>query len=334
MIFFLLIPEAAEQPYFKLPFQCGQTWDASTYAGHWPNGNSLDFILYDGNGGNISHGQPVWAAATGTVQFSGWWSDKSGWTVILDHGGGWKTYYLHLREQSNVAQGQEVKQGQHIGHVGNSGSEASTDASTDAMSDGREYIPHLHYTVMADDVAQRAVFSGQPAKPHDGDIAAKERIASRNCGSSWDGDARAELVIIEPDGTAKAFRNNGLNGLSTFAQTPEVIATGRDPARTYFADVDGNGRREIVDVPHADLNGDRRDEPTQGRYADLDGDGRDEPVSIEGRFADIDGNGRDELIKVAANGDVEAYWNNGNGFDQTPDIIASGITDPSRLFFA
>ena len=320
MMFF--VPEAAEQPYFKLPLQCGQTWEASTYDGHWPNGNSLDFITY-ADGANVSLGQPLYAPATGTLEFTGWAGDRGGWSIILDHGGGWKTHYLHLREQSFLPQGQEVKQGQHMGFVGNTGS-----------NNGKPYVPHLHYTVMAGDAAQRAVFSGQPAAPHEGDLTAKEKLTSRNCGSSWDGDARAELVVVDPDGTVKAYLNHGRNGLATFAASPGVIGTGRDPARTFFADTDGDGKREIVDTPHADLDGDRKDLPVAGPHADLDGDGRDEPVTLEGKFADLDGDGRDDLIKVTPGGDVEAYWNNGNGFQPAPEVVAKGIGDPARLLFA
>ncbi|WP_117214097.1 VCBS repeat domain-containing M23 family metallopeptidase [Allorhizocola rhizosphaerae] len=302
---------AEDIPYFKLPFQCGQVWSVSTYAGHWPNANSLDMF----HAGGETQGQPLHAPATGVLEYTGWWSEKSGWTIILDHGGGWKTYYLHLMDASFLPVGSEVKQGQHMGYVGNSG-----------IPD-RQYVPHLHYTVMEQDVAVRAVFSGVPAAPHAGDIGATEQIVSRNCGSSWDGDAMAELVTVSPDGTVTVYLNKGD---FKFAKSGEVIATGRD--QVHFADLDGDGRTELVDRPHADLDGDRRDEPQDGTFADLDGDGRDEPVG-EGIYADIDGNGRDELVKVNANGDVEAYWNSGNGeFAQKPDILMNVGT--SRVMFA
>ncbi len=325
---------AGDIPYFKLPFPCGEVWDASTYAGHWPSANSLDLFRAGGD----THGRPLHAPATGVLEYTGWWSEASGWTIILDHGGGWKTYYLHLREASFLPVGSRVLQGQHMGFVGNSGNSGSANGP---------YEPHLHYTVMADGKGKRAVFSGVPAAPHAGETEARERIASRNCGSSWDGDALAELVTVSPDGTVTVYRNEGD---FTYAKAGEVIATGRDHvqpatdlaspggggsergAPVYFADLDGDGRTELVDRPHADLDGDRRDEPMDGNFADLDGDGRDEPVG-EGIYADIDGNGRDELIKVTATGDVEAYWNKGNGeFDEKPDLLMN--VGASRVFFA
>lgn len=110
---------SGEQPLFKLPFACGQSWSATTYAAHRPNPNSLDLF----HRGGETLGQPVLAPATGILEYSGWWSDRSGWTIILDHGEGWKTYFLHLREKSLVPRGERVMQGQHIGYVVASGVE-------------------------------------------------------------------------------------------------------------------------------------------------------------------------------------------------------------------
>src|SRR2546423_14343317 len=58
---------AGPRPLFQLPFPCGQTWQASTYAGHWPNDNSIDLRKYDDTGTNVSRGEPVLASAAGTV---------------------------------------------------------------------------------------------------------------------------------------------------------------------------------------------------------------------------------------------------------------------------
>ena len=57
---------AAAQPDFKLPFACGQTWQASTYnyyAGIY-HGNAVDFNLPSAE----DRGQPVLAAAAGVVE--------------------------------------------------------------------------------------------------------------------------------------------------------------------------------------------------------------------------------------------------------------------------
>jgi len=72
------------------------------------------------------HGSPVRAARSGRVLESradnerGW-----GWTVVIEHEGGWITRYAHL--SANLIQaGESVAQGQIIGRVGNTGRSTGT----------------------------------------------------------------------------------------------------------------------------------------------------------------------------------------------------------------
>jgi murein DD-endopeptidase MepM/ murein hydrolase activator NlpD len=55
--------------------------------------------------------------------------------VVIDHGYGYKTLYAHMIK-FNVRRGQEVKRGQVIGYVGNTGTSVA---------------PHLHYEVIKDE---------------------------------------------------------------------------------------------------------------------------------------------------------------------------------------
>ncbi|WP_350344159.1 peptidoglycan DD-metalloendopeptidase family protein [Proteinivorax tanatarense] len=80
------------------------------------NGNPVDIVAADG-------GVVVHAGGNRSVGY--------GLYVIIDHGGGKSTLYAHMHNIS-VNVGQEVSQGQSIGHVG------STGASTG---------PHLHYEI-------------------------------------------------------------------------------------------------------------------------------------------------------------------------------------------
>lgn len=65
-------------------------------------------------------GEPIFAADSGVVVFSGWATGGYGYVVAVDHGTGYQTLYAHL---SGVASGcgQSVIQGQTIGYGGNSG---------------------------------------------------------------------------------------------------------------------------------------------------------------------------------------------------------------------
>jgi len=79
--------------------------------------------------GNI--GDPVYAAADGKVVESG--RDRTqGNYIVIDHGRGIKTRYLHLNKR-HVSAGDKVQKGQRIGDLGNT---------------GRSTGPHLHYEVL------------------------------------------------------------------------------------------------------------------------------------------------------------------------------------------
>lgn len=75
-------------------------------------------------------GTKILATADGIVSFAGWVSGY-GWTVVIDHGFGFKTAYAHC-QKILVKLRTFVKRGQVIARVG---------------STGRSISPHLHYEV-------------------------------------------------------------------------------------------------------------------------------------------------------------------------------------------
>jgi murein DD-endopeptidase MepM/ murein hydrolase activator NlpD len=78
-------------------------------------------------------GEPIYAADTGVVVFSGWSDWGYGNMIVLDHGNGFQTLYAHLSSW-NVGCGQQVGQGAVIGGSG---------------STGRSSGPHLHFEILA-----------------------------------------------------------------------------------------------------------------------------------------------------------------------------------------
>lgn len=87
-------------------------------------------------------GQPVYAADSGVVVYSGWNNWGYGNMVVINHGNGWQTLYAHL-SAFYVACGQSVFQGNTIGAIGSTGN-----------SDGS----HLHYEMM---------YNGVKVNPHE-----------------------------------------------------------------------------------------------------------------------------------------------------------------------
>lgn len=78
-------------------------------------------------------GTPFFAAAAGTVTYSGW-AGTYGQLVIIDHGNGLETRYAHA-SRLYVRVGDQVQRGQRIGLVGSTGESTG---------------PHLHFEVRVD----------------------------------------------------------------------------------------------------------------------------------------------------------------------------------------
>ena len=81
-------------------------------------------------------GEPVYAAADGTVKYVEHSTKGLGNVIAISHSGGYVTRYAHL-ENTRVTKGQKVLKGKQIGQVGMS---------------GNSFAPHLHYEVMRDSV--------------------------------------------------------------------------------------------------------------------------------------------------------------------------------------
>ena len=80
-------------------------------------------------------GTPIFCTGDGVVEKVERNLGGYGNNVIVNHGFGYKTRYAHLKK-SHVTVGQQVKRGEHIADVGNS---------------GKSTAPHLHYEVIKND---------------------------------------------------------------------------------------------------------------------------------------------------------------------------------------
>lgn len=77
-------------------------------------------------------GNPIYAADSGVVVYSGWNDWGYGYVIVIDHGNGWQTLYAHL-SQIYSGCGASVSVGDTIGAMG---------------STGRSTGPHLHFELM------------------------------------------------------------------------------------------------------------------------------------------------------------------------------------------
>jgi murein DD-endopeptidase MepM/ murein hydrolase activator NlpD len=91
--------------------------------------SGLDFAGYQGS--------PVVATAPGTVVMARTGFKLHGNCIAIDHGQGIVSFYIHLKKL-NVVQGQQVKAGQLIGQIGQT---------------GRANGPHLHFSIYCNKAA-------------------------------------------------------------------------------------------------------------------------------------------------------------------------------------
>ncbi|MBG0830191.1 M23 family metallopeptidase [Planomonospora sp. ID67723] len=201
---------ATAGPSFQLPVPCGQRWTTSTHGGH-ANQYMVDMISQSG----ATHGTAVLASAAGRVTTSAYYND-AGNTVVIDHGGGWVTRYLHLDSRA-VGVGTTVGQGQRIGAVGNSGTWTSGS--------------HLHYEQKLNGAVVQATVNGHliPVKWSYGQHAE----TSNNCGGGGNNPPpapRKYMVDIHsaapghssPGGTRTGTLNKGTGYVYCRTRGPKV----------------------------------------------------------------------------------------------------------------
>lgn len=80
---------------------------------YWKMHNGVDFA--------IGH-TPIYATRAGVVTVATSWEDSSaGYYVVIDHGDGFRSVYMHMCKRAYVRVGDYVKAGQEIGCVGSTG---------------------------------------------------------------------------------------------------------------------------------------------------------------------------------------------------------------------
>lgn len=93
-------------------------------------------IFHDGVDISANIGSPVYATASGKVDFVMYSKYGYGNRIVIKHANGYETLYAHLGRDIRVRKGWRVKKGDRIGSVGNT---------------GRSTGPHLHYEVRHND---------------------------------------------------------------------------------------------------------------------------------------------------------------------------------------
>jgi len=144
-------PGADSQQQPTTPAVGSQTIAASKGMFQWPTTRRAisGWTFHDpGNPGHIGLDiaaemwDPIVAAADGVVIFAEW-GGGYGNLVIVEHEGGWRTYYAHLSEIV-VEAGQKVRQGELLGGAGTTGYSTGPHLHFEIRYQGRPVDPHVH----------------------------------------------------------------------------------------------------------------------------------------------------------------------------------------------
>jgi len=139
------------------PGACGEIAYGATGSGAFVNPTSETYLSgFDWSPGT-NHwgvdyagrlGNPLYAADTGVVVYSGWNNFGYGNVVVIDHGNGWQTLYAHM-EVIYVGCGQSVYQGSTIGQMGSTGNSSGPHLHYEMMYEGTHMNPRNYLTIGA-----------------------------------------------------------------------------------------------------------------------------------------------------------------------------------------
>lgn len=291
-------------------------------------------------------GRPIFASYSGRVQragLSGTLGDRTptnpdgpmgtgaGYSVVLDHGDGWRTYYFHMLEPPAVQTGQTVTTGQFLGRVG---------------STGKSSGPHIHYEQLMYGAYEsgnwgkvESVFNGVPSgittdgsastgPIHvDGTPSPTQYRTSNNCGGpavrrvygDYDGDGKADRTVFRSS-DQKWYTLLSSNG------TQEIVIWGGSGDILVPGDYNGDGQTDqafwrpsegtwYLNPFGAQTYGTAGDIPTPSDY---DGDGKTDLAVFrpsEGKWYVLQSsNGGQNILAFGQSGDVPVPGDyNGDG---------------------
>ena len=133
-------PVVSGNGYFTHP--CPGMRYQSSYFGEVRQGIG-DTRPHQGHDYAAAAGTPIYAAAAGTVVIAGY-SSSAGYWVVINHGNGLVTKYMHMYCQPFVSAGQQVVKGQHIGGVGTTGQSTGNHLHFQVELNGKAVNPSLY----------------------------------------------------------------------------------------------------------------------------------------------------------------------------------------------
>jgi hypothetical protein len=316
-----LAPSTAQAaaPALELPFLCGTSWTGNSDGSSAHRNNEIDFNE-TGTTGNGDLGEPVLAAAAGTVRWEGGETSAYGNYLEIDHGDGYSTLYAHL-DRKSVHLNDVVRQGEVIGTVGN------TDGNTSGLS------AHLHFEFRNrgsgqsyPDYIRPASFHGDPFDYASG----TETYVSQNCGTlnkaakSINGDKYDDAIGVDSAGVAWVYHGKSGGG---FSAAVRLGAGWGGFSRIAINDSNGDGWADLFAVSGGTLYywHNRGDATFAASKAIGPGWDAFEYVS----FVDINGDNKTDIL-ARDGGKMYVYTGQGNGAFAARSLLGEGWSSLTR----
>ena len=314
-------PAAQAAPDLELPFLCGSSWGGVSNESSAHRNNEIDFNM-TGTSGNEDLGEPVLAAAAGTVRWEGGAQSAYGNYVEIDHGGGYSTLYAHLDTKS-AGIGDTVRQGELIGTVGN------TDGNSSGIS------AHLHFEYRNRGSGQSYPAYIRPASFH-GDpfdyASGRETYVSQNCGTrnlaakSINGDRYDDAVGIDSDGVAWVYHGRAGGGLGTAVR---LGGGWGNFSRVGINDSNGDGWADLWAVSSSNGRLTYWHNRGNGTFAAADEVGLGWSAFEYLSYADVTGDNKTDIL-ARDGGKMYLYVGQGNGAFAARTLVGEGWSGTPR----
>lgn len=117
---------------------------------------------------SAERGTEIYATGAGTVVHVEKSQRGYGNHVVIDHGYGYKTLYGHM-SKFNVRKGEEIKRGQVIGYIGNTGTSVAPHLHYEVIKSGEKVNPINYYfnDLTPQEYEQMIEFASQPTQSFD-----------------------------------------------------------------------------------------------------------------------------------------------------------------------